>query len=217
MRVTWPLIILRVKVYQLTMCFIATVMVAPWLGRCLQSVCLPFPHSQLAHFSASVDVIVPENGEPVGTREIKCCMRQIQELIISRLNQAVANKLISSVDYLRESFVGTLERCLQSLEKSQDISVHITSNNLKQVLKECLRHHVTDNAWNRIHTQAQLQVSHQFPFQHFADPVRILLCFPVIWPLPAGVGGWGCLWTVQLQLRQWVRRRWRKGAQIVTT
>lgn len=98
-----------------------------------------------AHFSASADVIVPENGEPVGTREIKCCIRQIQELIISRLNQAVANKLISSVDYLRESFVGTLERCLQSLEKSQDISVHITSNNLKQVLKECLRRHVTDN------------------------------------------------------------------------
>lgn len=100
---------------------------------------------QLAHFSASVDVIVPENGEPVGTREIKCCIRQIQELIISRLNQAVANKLISSVDYLRESFVGTLERCLQSLEKSQDISVHITSNNLKQVLKEYLRNRVTDN------------------------------------------------------------------------
>lgn len=99
----------------------------------------------LALPSASADVIVPENGEPVGTREIKCCMRQIQELIISRLNQAVANKLISSVDYLRESFVGTLERCLQSLEKSQDISVHITSNNLKQVLRECLRHHVTDN------------------------------------------------------------------------
>lgn len=52
-----------------------------------------------------------------------------------RLNQAVANKLISSVDYLRESFVGTLERCLNSLEKSTiDSSVHnITSNHLKQV------------------------------------------------------------------------------------
>ncbi|EGV92798.1 Dual serine/threonine and tyrosine protein kinase [Cricetulus griseus] len=81
------------------------------------------------------DVIVPENGETVGTREIKCCIRQIQELIISRLNQAVANKLISSVDYLRESFVGTLERCLQSLEKSQDVSVHITSNYLKQIIQ----------------------------------------------------------------------------------
>ncbi|XP_068930765.1 dual serine/threonine and tyrosine protein kinase isoform X2 [Petaurus breviceps papuanus] len=81
------------------------------------------------------DVIIPENGEPVGTREIKCCIRQIQELIISQLNQAVANKLISSVDYLRESFVGTLERCLQSLEKSQDVSVHITSNYLKQIIQ----------------------------------------------------------------------------------
>lgn len=52
-----------------------------------------------------------------------------------RLNQAVANKLISSVDYLRESFVGTLERCLNSLEKSNiDSSAHnITSNHLKQV------------------------------------------------------------------------------------
>uniref|UniRef100_A0A8C5YXA9 Dual serine/threonine and tyrosine protein kinase n=1 Tax=Marmota marmota marmota TaxID=9994 RepID=A0A8C5YXA9_MARMA len=89
------------------------------------------------------DVIVPENGEPVGTREIKCCIRQIQELIISRLNQAVANKLISSVDYLRESFVGTLERCLQSLEKSQDVSIHITSNYLKQILNAAYHVEVT--------------------------------------------------------------------------
>ncbi|XP_028620470.1 dual serine/threonine and tyrosine protein kinase [Grammomys surdaster] len=89
------------------------------------------------------DVIVPENGETIGTREIKSCIRQIQELIISRLNQAVANKLISSVDYLRESFVGTLERCLQSLEKSQDVSVHITSNYLKQILNAAYHVEVT--------------------------------------------------------------------------
>lgn len=58
-----------------------------------------------------------------------------------RLNQAVANKLISSVDYLRESFVGTLERCLNSLEKSHiDSSVHnITSNHLKQVGSSLLK------------------------------------------------------------------------------
>ncbi|NWI84105.1 DUSTY kinase, partial [Dryoscopus gambensis] len=93
------------------------------------------------------DIIIPENGEPVSSKDIKCCIKQIQELIISRLNQAVANKLISSVDYLRESFVGTLERCLKSLEESwevsvhparslekpKDASVHITSNYLKQV------------------------------------------------------------------------------------
>nr|XP_008170922.2 dual serine/threonine and tyrosine protein kinase isoform X2 [Chrysemys picta bellii] len=89
------------------------------------------------------DIIIPENGEPVSTKDIKCCIKQIQELIISRLNQAVANKLISSVDYLRESFVGTLERCLRSLEKSQDVSVHITSNYLKQILNAAYHVEVT--------------------------------------------------------------------------
>lgn len=55
-----------------------------------------------------------------------------------RLNQAVANKLISSVDYLRESFVGTLERCLTSLEKStaDSYSHNVTSDHLKQVSGE---------------------------------------------------------------------------------
>ncbi|XP_030321414.1 dual serine/threonine and tyrosine protein kinase isoform X2 [Calypte anna] len=103
------------------------------------------------------DIIIPENGEPVSSKDIKCCIKQIQELIISRLNQAVANKLISSVDYLRESFVGTLERCLKSLEeswevsvhpartleKSKDASVHITSNYLKQILNAAYHVEVT--------------------------------------------------------------------------
>ncbi|XP_048183921.1 dual serine/threonine and tyrosine protein kinase isoform X1 [Corvus hawaiiensis] len=103
------------------------------------------------------DIIIPENGEPVSSRDIKCCIKQIQELIISRLNQAVANKLISSVDYLRESFVGTLERCLKSLEESwevsvhparslekpKDVSVHITSNYLKQILNAAYHVEVT--------------------------------------------------------------------------
>lgn len=91
------------------------------------------------------DVIVTTNGEPVTSKEIKSCINQIQELIVVRLNQAVANKLISSVDYLRESFVGTLERCLNSLEKSNfDSSVHnITSNHLKQLLNAAYHVEVT--------------------------------------------------------------------------
>lgn len=81
------------------------------------------------------DIIDTTNGDAVTSKEIKSCIHQIQELIVLRLNQAVANKLTSSVDYLRESFVGTLERCLNSLEKSTyDSSVHnVTSNHLKQV------------------------------------------------------------------------------------
>ncbi|KAG9353108.1 hypothetical protein JZ751_017684 [Albula glossodonta] len=91
------------------------------------------------------DIIVTPNGEPVTSKDIKSCIHQIQELIVVRLNQAVANKLISSVDYLRESFVGTLERCLSSLEKSNmDSSVHnITSNHLKQILNAAYHVEVT--------------------------------------------------------------------------
>lgn len=91
-----------------------------WINRC---------------FLSPADIIVTTNGDPVTSKEIKSCIHQIQDLIVVRLNQAVANKLISSVDYLRESFVGTLERCLDSLEKSHiESSVHnITSNHLKQV------------------------------------------------------------------------------------
>ena len=91
--------------------------------------------SKLRNSSRFPDIIVTTSGEPVTSKEIKTCIQEIQELIVGRLNQAVANKLISSVDYLRESFVGTLERCLSSLEKSTiDSSVHnITSNHLKQV------------------------------------------------------------------------------------
>ncbi|XP_023685821.1 dual serine/threonine and tyrosine protein kinase isoform X2 [Paramormyrops kingsleyae] len=90
------------------------------------------------------DIIVTPNGDPVTSRDIKSCIQQIQELIVVRLNQAVANKLISSVDYLRESFVGTLERCLSSLESNLDTSVHnITSNHLKQILNAAYHVEVT--------------------------------------------------------------------------
>ncbi|KAK2821124.1 hypothetical protein Q7C36_020467 [Tachysurus vachellii] len=89
------------------------------------------------------DIIVSSNGDAVSSKDIKSCIHQIQELIVVRLNQAVANKLTSSVDYLRESFVGTLERCLNSLEKSNMDSHNITSNHLKQILNAAYHVEVT--------------------------------------------------------------------------
>ncbi|XP_059360346.1 dual serine/threonine and tyrosine protein kinase-like [Carassius carassius] len=93
------------------------------------------------HFT---DIIMSSNGEPVSSKDIKMCISQIQDLIVVRLNQAVANKLTSSVDYLRESFVGTLERCLGSLEKSTPESCsNVTSNHLKQILNAAYNVEVT--------------------------------------------------------------------------
>ncbi|KAK2906493.1 hypothetical protein Q8A67_005478 [Cirrhinus molitorella] len=94
------------------------------------------------HFT---DIIISSNGEPVSSKDIKMCISQIQDLIVVQLNQAVANKLTSSVDYLRESFVGTLERCLGSLEKStpEPCSHNVTSNHLKQILNAAYNVEVT--------------------------------------------------------------------------
>ncbi|XP_042360537.1 dual serine/threonine and tyrosine protein kinase [Plectropomus leopardus] len=112
------------------------------------------------------DIIVTTNGEPVTSKEIKSCIHQIQELIVVRLNQAVANKLISSVDYLRESFVGTLERCLSSLEKSHiDSSVHnITSNHLKQLLNAAYHVEITfhsGSSFTRLFWEQIKQIIHR--------------------------------------------------------
>ncbi|XP_068599104.1 dual serine/threonine and tyrosine protein kinase [Brachionichthys hirsutus] len=115
------------------------------------------------------DVIVTTNGEPVTSKEIKSCIHQIQDLIVVRLNQAVANKLISSVDYLRESFVGTLERCLDSLEKSNiDSSVHnVTSNHLKQLLNAAYHVEVTFHSGSsvtRLFWEQIKQIIHRITF-----------------------------------------------------
>lgn len=115
------------------------------------------------------DIIVTTNGEPVTSKEIKSCIHQIQELIVLRLNQAVANKLISSVDYLRESFVGTLERCLSSLEKStMDSSVHnITSNHLKQLLNAAYHVEITfhsGSSFTRLFWEQIKQIIHRITF-----------------------------------------------------
>ena len=59
-----------------------------------------------------------QNLELVDIEDLERCIQQVQELVLSRLNQAVAGKLISSVEYLKESYVGTLTRCLSSLEKA---------------------------------------------------------------------------------------------------
>ncbi|XP_067271242.1 dual serine/threonine and tyrosine protein kinase [Pseudorasbora parva] len=89
------------------------------------------------------DIIMTSNSEPMSSKDIKVCINQIQDLIVIRLNQAVANKLTSSVDYLRESFVGTLERCLGSLEKSESCAHNVTSNHLKQILNAAYHVEVT--------------------------------------------------------------------------
>ncbi len=46
----------------------------------------------------------------------KACQQQIQEVVFRELSKQISDKLVSSVNYLRESVIGTLQRCLERLE-----------------------------------------------------------------------------------------------------
>ncbi|GFS69497.1 hypothetical protein NPIL_611421 [Nephila pilipes] len=89
-------------------------------------------------------VELSDEGEPPSAREIQICTTEIQALVLNSLNSAVAGKLIGSVDYLRESFVGTLERCLVSLENVKEGTEPTqASNALKQILNAAYQVEVT--------------------------------------------------------------------------
>ena len=51
-------------------------------------------------------------------KSAKKCVAQVNELVFQELSKAISERLISSVNYLRESVVGTLQRCLSRLEES---------------------------------------------------------------------------------------------------
>ncbi|RUS75378.1 hypothetical protein EGW08_016868 [Elysia chlorotica] len=77
-----------------------------------------------------------ESGQVSSTREVQACTDQIREMVLGRLNHAVAGKLVSSVDILRDSYTGTLTRCLESLETLDRDSPEEakTTDALKQIL-----------------------------------------------------------------------------------
>ncbi|GIY36225.1 hypothetical protein CDAR_522061 [Caerostris darwini] len=89
-------------------------------------------------------VELSDEGDPPTARELQICTTEIQALVLHSLNSAVAGKLIGSVDYLRESFVGTLERCLVSLENVKEGGeTSQASNALKQILNAAYQVEVT--------------------------------------------------------------------------
>lgn len=62
-------------------------------------------------FEASLEIIPSRS-------EMDLYRQEIQESVLQQLNASIASKLIGSVESLRNSYVGTLERCLASLEQN---------------------------------------------------------------------------------------------------
>lgn len=65
-----------------------------------------------------IGVNINADGQLMSAKDLKVCTGQIRELVLGKLNEAVAGKLAESVNVLRDSFIGTLTRCLESLEAS---------------------------------------------------------------------------------------------------
>lgn len=66
---------------------------------------------------------------------VKVATDEIQQLLLRRLSRSVAGHLVKSADCLKDTYVGTLQRCLESLEKNcheQDASL-LASDAVKQV------------------------------------------------------------------------------------
>ncbi|CAB0032437.1 unnamed protein product [Trichogramma brassicae] len=79
------------------------------------------------------------------TATVRAATAEVQRRVLSRLGDRVARQMIESVNCLRETFVGTLQRCLQSLEKSYD---HETSLTASEALAQILSAAYTVNLQN---------------------------------------------------------------------
>uniref|UniRef100_A0A8C4R7A6 Dual serine/threonine and tyrosine protein kinase n=1 Tax=Eptatretus burgeri TaxID=7764 RepID=A0A8C4R7A6_EPTBU len=103
--------------------------------------------SEMLQAAAEMELtdIAAMNGDCLRARDVQSYSRKIQDMVLARLKQAVAKQLISSVDYLRESFVGTLARCLESLERSggEPAVEHPASAHLRQILNAAYHVEVT--------------------------------------------------------------------------
>ncbi|XP_064632295.1 dual serine/threonine and tyrosine protein kinase-like isoform X2 [Lineus longissimus] len=87
-----------------------------------------------------VGVEIPEDCIVTSANDLKICTGQIKELILGRLNSAIAGKLTGSVDVLRDSYTGTLTRCLVSLEKvDPEASMNSVSREDYQSTTEALK------------------------------------------------------------------------------
>lgn len=90
------------------------------------------------------------NDELANPKDLQYCTTVIQELVLARINNSVAQGLISSVRYLQDNFVGTLKRCIESLEHMDAEESHengeTATASLKRVLDSAYQIEVTVRA-----------------------------------------------------------------------
>ncbi|XP_022915171.1 dual serine/threonine and tyrosine protein kinase-like isoform X2 [Onthophagus taurus] len=92
----------------------------------------------------NIDVVL--DGYEYQENEIKfekVATMEIHHLVFQKLTNIVASRLVHSVGYLRESYTGTLQRCLESLEKNcHELEDSLSYHRLAKTISSQFQEHV---------------------------------------------------------------------------
>ncbi|XP_012278453.1 dual serine/threonine and tyrosine protein kinase isoform X2 [Orussus abietinus] len=81
------------------------------------------------------DISLDDEERREWSATVQAATVEVQRLVLGRLGERVAKQLVKSVNCLRDTFVGTLQRCLSSLERNyEQESSLLASDALKQIL-----------------------------------------------------------------------------------
>ncbi|XP_029646400.1 dual serine/threonine and tyrosine protein kinase-like [Octopus sinensis] len=91
-----------------------------------------------------VGIEISEDGELKNSADIKQCTSEIQNFVLNELNIAIADKLINSVNVLKELYTGTLTRTLETLETDSEFADGArTTDALKQIMNAAYHVQIT--------------------------------------------------------------------------
>ncbi|CAF1245982.1 unnamed protein product, partial [Didymodactylos carnosus] len=108
------------------------------------------------------------------SRDLKKCTSVIQEFVLIQLNQTIANKLIDSIEVLRESYIGTLTRCLRSLEMTEeDLNEQSASKALQGILQSAYQVNITVSTSSNLFKILIEKMKELFRTFHWSSSPRI--------------------------------------------
>ncbi|CAF4365478.1 unnamed protein product, partial [Didymodactylos carnosus] len=108
------------------------------------------------------------------SRDLKKCTNVIQEFVLIQLNQTIANKLVDSIEVLRESYIGTLTRCIWSLEMiEEDPNEQSASKSLQEIIHSAYQVNITVSTSSNLFKILIEKMKELFRTFHWSSSPRI--------------------------------------------